>query len=223
MRQSRTAVTITTRIIAARLPRIAKAVASIAMRTKTRSAVAAPAPAPASSAMLSSRADEARSAASSVAGASARQVEDRTSRDAEAAARAPQAGPVQALAKRAAAQAELQAQTPERELERIAELRQQARHDEADKALAEFRKRYPEFKIAEEMRARGAALTRFLVFPPRPAGTPRRNRACRTGPASPPGTGCGSARRSAPGGRDPARAAGNSAGPFPSARAGTAA
>ncbi|OFZ87965.1 MAG: hypothetical protein A2W21_08775 [Betaproteobacteria bacterium RBG_16_66_20] len=61
---------------------------------------------------------------------------------------------MQALAKRAAAQAELQAQTPERELERIAELRQQARHDEADKALAEFRKRHPDFRIPEEMRAR---------------------------------------------------------------------
>jgi hypothetical protein len=43
------------------------------------------------------------------------------------------------------------AETPERELERIADLRKQGRHDEADKALAEFRKRNPDFKIPEAM------------------------------------------------------------------------
>lgn len=42
------------------------------------------------------------------------------------------------------------APTPERELERIAELRKAGRHDEADKALAEFRKRYPDYKIPEK-------------------------------------------------------------------------
>ena len=41
--------------------------------------------------------------------------------------------------------------TPEKELERIAELRKQGKHDEADKALAEFRKRYPDFKIPAAM------------------------------------------------------------------------
>ncbi len=41
--------------------------------------------------------------------------------------------------------------TPERLLERIAELRREGRHDEADKALAEFRQRYPEYRISEEM------------------------------------------------------------------------
>jgi hypothetical protein len=40
---------------------------------------------------------------------------------------------------------------PEKELERIAELRKQEMHEEADKALAEFRKRYPEFKIPAPM------------------------------------------------------------------------
>ena len=76
-------------------------------------------------------------------------------------ARAPQPAPIQALAKRAdraeaqaAPQAQKPADTPERELERIAELRRQGRHDEADRALAEFRKRYPEFSIPDEMRAR---------------------------------------------------------------------
>jgi hypothetical protein len=36
-------------------------------------------------------------------------------------------------------------------LQRIAELRTQGRHDEADKALAEFRQRYPDYRIPEEM------------------------------------------------------------------------
>lgn len=83
----------------------------------------------------------------------ARQAEERVSREAEAPAPAPQAGaaPAMAMAKRAAAQGNLQAETPERELERIAELRRQERHDEADKALAEFRKRYPDYKIPSAM------------------------------------------------------------------------
>ena len=40
---------------------------------------------------------------------------------------------------------------PERLLERIAELRKEGRHDEADKALAEFRQRYPDYRISDEM------------------------------------------------------------------------
>jgi hypothetical protein len=42
------------------------------------------------------------------------------------------------------------AETPEQWLERIAKLRAEGKHDEADKALAEFRKRYPDFRISEE-------------------------------------------------------------------------
>jgi len=49
---------------------------------------------------------------------------------------------------------EQRAPTPEKELERIAGLRKQGRHDEADKALAEFHKRYPDFKLTEAMRER---------------------------------------------------------------------
>ena len=49
------------------------------------------------------------------------------------------------------AKAATEAQTPERELERIAQLRRDGKHDEADKALAEFRKRYPDFKILGPM------------------------------------------------------------------------
>jgi hypothetical protein len=40
---------------------------------------------------------------------------------------------------------------PERLLERIAELRKEGRHDEADKLLAEFRQRHPDYRISEEM------------------------------------------------------------------------
>ena len=43
------------------------------------------------------------------------------------------------------------ADSPEAALERIAELRRLGRHDEADKALAEFRRHYPDYRIAEEM------------------------------------------------------------------------
>src|SRR4051812_6989665 len=47
------------------------------------------------------------------------------------------------------------AATPlQRELEHIAELRRQGRDGEADKALAEFRKRYPGYVIPEAMRAK---------------------------------------------------------------------
>ena len=42
------------------------------------------------------------------------------------------------------------AESPEAALERIAELRRQGKHDEADKALAEFRRRYPDYRIAKE-------------------------------------------------------------------------
>src|SRR6267143_653353 len=44
------------------------------------------------------------------------------------------------------------AESPEAALERVAELRRQGKNDEADKALAEFRRRHPDYRIAEEMR-----------------------------------------------------------------------
>ena len=112
---------------------------------------AAPAAAPPSLENRAARGELGSSAESSVAGAMARRSEDRTARDAEAATRAPQVGPLQALSKSMAQSA---SDAPERELERIAELRRQEKHDEADKALAEFRKRYPDFKIPESMRER---------------------------------------------------------------------
>jgi hypothetical protein len=58
---------------------------------------------------------------------------------------APSGAPAQLLGQVA------KAQSPEAALERVAELRRQGKHDEADKALAEFRRRYPDYRIAEEM------------------------------------------------------------------------
>ena len=49
------------------------------------------------------------------------------------------------------AMAKLAQEPPEKWLERIARLRQEGRHDEADKALAEFRKAYPDYRIPEAM------------------------------------------------------------------------
>ena len=45
--------------------------------------------------------------------------------------------------------AEQAAESPERWLERIVELRKEGRHEEAEKQLAEFRNRYPDYKIPE--------------------------------------------------------------------------
>jgi hypothetical protein len=47
-------------------------------------------------------------------------------------------------------------QTPEQWLERIARLRDAGKAREADESLAEFRKRYPDYRISEAMRARVA-------------------------------------------------------------------
>jgi TolA-binding protein len=38
---------------------------------------------------------------------------------------------------------------PEQWLQGIADLRRQGRHEEADKALAEFRRTYPDYRISE--------------------------------------------------------------------------
>ncbi len=42
------------------------------------------------------------------------------------------------------------AETPQQWLERIVRLRAEGRHEEADKALADFRRRHPDFRIAPE-------------------------------------------------------------------------
>jgi hypothetical protein len=47
-------------------------------------------------------------------------------------------------------------QTPEQWLERIAKLRDAGKAREADESLAEFRKRHPDYRLSEAMRARVA-------------------------------------------------------------------
>ena len=53
---------------------------------------------------------------------------------------------------------------PEQWLLSIAELRKAGRDEEADKALAEFRQRYPDYRIPEEMRAKVERLL-DAIFP----------------------------------------------------------
>ena len=45
-------------------------------------------------------------------------------------------------------------ETPEQWLQRIARLRQRGMDEEADKALAEFRKRYPDYQMSAQMRVK---------------------------------------------------------------------
>ncbi len=42
-------------------------------------------------------------------------------------------------------------ETPERMLERIVQLRKEGKHEEADKLLAEFKRRYPDYRIPENV------------------------------------------------------------------------
>jgi hypothetical protein len=46
------------------------------------------------------------------------------------------------------------APSPEQWLQGIADLRRQGRHEEADRELAEFRKRYPDYRLSDEMKAK---------------------------------------------------------------------
>src|SRR5688572_15709738 len=64
------------------------------------------------------------------------------------------AAPEPAAGALSSAIANYQTLPPEQVLQGIADLRRQGRHDEADKALAEFRKRFPDYQISEEMRAK---------------------------------------------------------------------
>src|SRR5260221_496742 len=98
--------------------------------------------------------------------ASRADVEQR--REAASAAGAPAARP-QAQARMLA-----KAASPEEELARIAELRKQGRDEEADKALAEFRKRFPDFRISEEMLKRVEKSGSATDFPKRESDTENR-------------------------------------------------
>jgi hypothetical protein len=70
---------------------------------------------------------------------------------AAAGARAPQPQAAPRHAERALAKT---VETPEQMLERIAELRRNGRDEEADKALAEFRKRFPDYRMTDEVKAK---------------------------------------------------------------------
>ena len=61
------------------------------------------------------------------------------------------ARPMAPSAARSRTAAEAQLESPERWLERIAQLRKDGSHEEADKALAEFRRRYPDYRIPAAM------------------------------------------------------------------------
>jgi hypothetical protein len=86
-------------------------------------------------------------------------VEARRRADTEAVAPAPQAAPLPQAALRRAEEGARKApmlsaaalQSPEQWLQGIADLRWQGYHDEADRQLAEFRKRYPDYRIPEAM------------------------------------------------------------------------
>jgi len=100
-------------------------------------------------------------AAAAAAAPMAPQAEAVQSRDASEARRAgslaaPGAAPLRAKREAdAASQPALRAQSalddPAQELERIARLRAEGRHADADKALEEFRRRHPDFRISDAM------------------------------------------------------------------------
>jgi hypothetical protein len=91
--------------------------------------------------------DAMRGAQESAAGALASRAET-----APKASSAPAARPDSAqLGRRAAPLSAFALESPEQWLQGIADLRKQGRHDEADRSLAEFRKRHPGYQIPQPM------------------------------------------------------------------------
>jgi hypothetical protein len=72
-------------------------------------------------------------------------------RQADAAAERRRSEVEQAPAAAARPLAKLAVELPEQWLERIAELRKQGKHEEADEALAEFRRAYPDYRLSDAM------------------------------------------------------------------------
>jgi len=156
------AVTLHTQIeqpeVAAPAPDVAKAKKEVIARPAEPSGFApdpappaAPVPAPAPRAQAEIRVPHPSAGAS---GATAGGAAERDVRTDLAREHGRQPAAAEAVARSAQVPAGAVAATPERELERIAGLRAQGRHDEADRALADFGKRYPEYRIPEQMRAR---------------------------------------------------------------------
>ena len=69
-------------------------------------------------------------------------------------AAAPAEAPRVAGARSEANRMSAQVESPRQMLERVARLREAGRHEEADRALAEFRKRYPDYRLSDEMKAK---------------------------------------------------------------------
>jgi hypothetical protein len=157
-------------------PEAAKEIPKIERKAKQPASAAAPGPVSPepkpfatgkSAASAPARDDQALAAAGTASGELARQADQGSLRKETAEREAPmlQAAPAPPAAKPApaapaaaaprAAARSLREQpvelAPDKELERIAELRRQERHEEADKALAEFRRRHPDYKISGAM------------------------------------------------------------------------
>ena len=97
---------------------------------------------------------DSRDQSSAATGLFSRQEQVRKSREASpAAAPSPEAtARAQANVQESRAVASIApALTPEQLLDRIAELRREGKHEEADKALADFRQRYPDYRISDEI------------------------------------------------------------------------
>lgn len=129
------------------MPRAAQPVAR--ERKEERKADVAPAPAPAKSAQPQGFAPEPPAILSAPVPAAPPMMQA-----------APAAAPVAKRAMAAGAAASVAADsaatnaappTPEAELERIAKLRAEGRDDEADRAIEAFRRKYPDYRIAEAM------------------------------------------------------------------------
>jgi hypothetical protein len=127
-------------------------VAGARARGETQAARQAPAPAPAAAGAPPAAAAEAARRDAAMAGAKEQAAERAPAAPAPAAAPAADAPAADAAAPRALGAAKLaEPATPEAWLERIAELKKQGREREAEESLAEFKKRYPGYKIPEAL------------------------------------------------------------------------
>jgi hypothetical protein len=99
---------------------------------------------------------ESRSAAPAAAPAPARPAAKREMQAMEAPAAPPAAALARDRAGVAVGKISKSPETPEQWLERIAKLREAGQARAADESLAEFRKRYPDYRMSDAMRARVA-------------------------------------------------------------------
>ena len=135
----------------AQKPRAAEQRKQFVPEPPARAPAAAPPPAPAPSPSAEASRDLAKQneAAGARSDSAAAPAAAQARREQQA---APQAAP--AVSGNALGQFALRVDTPDAWLERIAELRKQGKDQEADKALAEFRKRYPDYRLTDEMKAK---------------------------------------------------------------------